>query len=95
MKSHEKAVYVTCNENGLKKHIQEKDNELLSNIVVKGLKIEINWTILCMKHVNQPVMNGPQKTRIKMTKKSVVLEKEEIIMKKEMENNTDVHVRIF
>ena len=38
-----------------------------------------------MKHVNQPVMNGPQKMRLKY-KENIVVDKEELFMKKEMEN---------
>ena len=37
----------------------------------------------CMKHVNQLVMNGPQKM---MSKEDIVVEKEELTMNKEMEN---------
>ena len=38
-------------------------------------------------HVNQPVMNAPQKMRLKINKENIVVEKEELIMKNDMKNN--------
>ena len=35
----------------------------------------------CMKPVNQPVMNGHQNMRLKVTQKNIVVEKEQLIMK--------------
>ena len=51
--------------------------------VAKYSQIERMFTITCMKHENQPVMNGRRKMRLK---KKVIVDKEELIMKKEMEN---------
>ena len=39
-------------------------------MVVKSSEIERKKTIRCMKHVNQPVINKPQKIRLTNTKKN-------------------------
>ena len=39
-----------------------------------------------MKHMNQPVMNGPPKMRLNILKEDMIVVKEELIIMKEMEN---------
>ena len=39
-----------------------------------------------MKHVNQPVRNAPQNMRLTITKKTLLFEKEDLIIKKDMEH---------
>ena len=70
-------VCVACNQtfaikNGLKNHIQEEHNEVWWNYCGKMFR---NWkeVINHMNNVNQPVMNAPQKIRLKMKKKTLLI----------------------
>ena len=53
-------------------------------IGAKYSEMERKQTITCIKHVNQPVIITPQKTRLKVTKKKLLL-RMELILKKDME----------
>ena len=71
-------VCVTCNQTFAMKHVMKNismKSTLSSDeiIVAKCLEIERKLTITCMKHVNQPVMTAPQKMRLKVTKKTLLL----------------------
>ena len=76
-----KAVYVTCNQTfAMKnwfKNISRKSTLSSGEIIVaKCSEIERKRTITYKKHVNQPVMNGPQKMRLKITKKTLLLKRQ-------------------
>ena len=88
-----KAVYVTCHhtfamQNGLKKHVQEEHTELWQ-IVAKCSEIERKQTISCMKHVNQPVMNGP-KTNEEEEEEEEEMKNEGILMEKQENKQSTV-----
>ena len=73
-----KAVYVTCNQtftlnNGLKNISRNSTLSSGEIFVATCSEIERKETITCVKHVNQPVMNGPQKMRLKLTRKTLLL----------------------
>ena len=40
-----------------------------------------------MKHVNQPVMNAPKNMRLTIRKKTVLFEKKDLIIKKDMKQD--------
>ena len=46
-----------------------------------------------MKHVNQPVRNAPQNMRLTITKKTLLFEKEDLIIKKDMEQDDIKHLK--
>ena len=46
----------------------------------------MKYTITFMKCVNQPVMNAAQKKKLKMTKKYSIVQKADLIIKKDMEH---------